>query len=256
MERYDTINLVNNADFETEIFPGVYWVPFAVLGKSKTLFSDDLLQRIRQGKYEEIIQSPYEFIQYLQSADFQEYMDVIYQEEGGIQWEIHTSGTEAIMRNSGSCSSISGALYNILKRCYDSTGILCIFANSGVGHTVNYVYKNDFYYFVDPYTQLNKFVSQIPRETGNKKDFVRTKYVTAVCIKVKTIEKFVSFFEKYNFLKRREFLYFTYALERCPPISIAVTGENLSLVFPQNCPIHIRDYNGDKIEYHFKECTL
>lgn len=257
MGKYDTYNLVNDAFFETEIFPDLYWVPLSILGKSKVIFTQDLLYKIKQDiEFIKIIKNPYEFIQYLQASDFQEYMDVAYHNMNDIRWEIHSSGLEALRFNCGTCSSISGAFFRVLKEHYKSMGILGVFSNSGVGHTINYIKQNDFIYFVDPYAQLNKFISYIPIETGEKKDFARSKYITGICIRTKNITNFINFFEKYNILKKKEFLFFTYELERCPPISIQTEKDQLRLVFPKNAPLKIISAKGDKIKYQFKEYSL
>ena len=256
MSMYDTANLVNDVFFETEIFPDVFWVPYSTLGKSEIIFTEDKIKSLKKTQFKGTIHNPYEFIQYLQSVDFTERMDIEFIDYDGIRWAVLSSGLKALQRNYGTCTSISGAFYYVLHEYYNSMGILCMYANSGVGHTVNYIERDGFLYFMDPYVQMNKYVSDIPKETGLKRDFARTKYVTGICVKTHSIESFISFFERYNILKKREFLYFTYASDTYPPISVQSSEGYTSLTFPSNYDMRIYPYRGSKITYCFKEMHL
>lgn len=253
---YDTINLINDASFETEIYPNVFWVPFSTLGKSEIIFTEDIINNLKESRFKGIIHNPYEFIQYLQMVDFAERMDIEFMYQDGNRWAILSSGFKALQRNYGTCTSISGAFFYVLRDYYDSMGILCMYANSGVGHTINYIEHDGFFYFMDPYVQMNKYVSDIPKETGLKKDFAKTKYVTGICVRAHSIEDFISFFERYNILKNREFLYFTYASDTYPPISVQSSEGHTSLMFPCGYDMHIYPFKGNKITYCFEEVRL
>lgn len=249
---YDSKNLRYNAKFETEVFPHVFWVPVSYLGKTNWTNQQLALQKAVPTALKERMNNPYEFIQYIQAVDFQEHTDVSYTMQNGISWETHTSGEEALHMNRGSCSSISGAFYYLLNEKFNHTGILCAIANSGVGHTFNFVQKEDNYYFIDPYVQMNRYVSYIPIETGLKKDFARTRYVSGVCLKTKCIEGFISFFEKYHYFRKREFIYFLYYSDCCPPVSITAADGTLSLILPRQ--IELLPFKGSKITYSFGDC--
>lgn len=253
---YDTINLVNDASFETEVYPGVFWVPFSVLGKSEIAFTEDVIKEIREAQFKGIIHNPYEFMQYIQTVDFTECMDAEFIYRDGVCWAIPSSGFKALQRNYGTCSSISGAFHYVLHDYYDSMGTLCMYANSGVGHTINYIEQDNFLYFMDPYVQMNKYVFDIPKETGLKRDFARTKYITGVCVKTRSIQNFISYFERYNILKKREFLYFTYTSDTCPPIYAQYIEGYTSLRLPRGYDIQVYPFNGNKITYCFKEIHL
>lgn len=253
---YDTINLVNDALFETEVYPDVFWVPFSILGKSEIIYTEDVIKKIKEAKFKGIIQNPYEFIQYLQAVDFTEQIDAQFLYQDGIRWAIPSSGLKALQRNYGTCSSISGAFHYVLCDYYDSMGTLCMYANSGVGHTINYVEQDGFLFFIDPYVQMNKYNIDIPKETGLKRDFARSKYVTGVCVKTYSIEKFIAYFERYNILKRREFFYFTYKSDSCPPIYVQSKEGYMSLTFPCGYGIYVYPYKGNKITHCFKELRL
>lgn len=252
MGSYDIANLINEATFETEIFPSVYWVPFASLGKSNIIFTEKVLDRITKDTFKELIGSPYEFIQYIKMADFHRCFDNQYIWKNGIQWEVHTSGRLAIQNRKGSCSSLSGAFYDTFCDRYP-TGIICALANSGVGHTFNYIKINDFFYIIDPYVQMNEFSENIPKESGLKSDFVRTKYISGICIKTLKLDNFINFFERYNHLKKREFLYFTYMADTCPPVSINLEGTNASIIFPYGYSLEILPLKSKKIRFTFEE---
>lgn len=253
---YDTINLVNDAFFETEVYPDVFWVPLSTLGKSKIVFGEDSIKKIKEAQFKGIIHNPYEFIQYLQAVDFTEGIDAEFIYKDGACWAIPSCGFKALQRNYGTCSSISGAFFYVLRDYYDSMGILCMYANSGVGHTVNYIEKDEFLYFIDPYVQINKYVIDIPKETGQKRDFARSRYVTGICVKTYSIQNFISYFERYNILKRREFLYFTYKSDACPPMYAQTNEGYTSIRFPCGYDIHIYPFKGRKITYCFKELHL
>lgn len=246
---YDTTNLRNDAEFETEIFPQVFWVPFSSLGKS--ILGDHLIVNSRWSVAElkSMIRNPYEFIQYIQGVNFYEQQDVHYVTRQKIIWETHVHGKEALAKNSGSCSSLSGALYYLLKGKFEHMGILCTIANSGVGHTFNFIRHNGFYYFIDPYVQMNAYAKFVPIETGLKKDFARTKFITGVCIKTNSIERFISYFERFHVFREKEFIYFLYFSAQCPPVSISVSNETASLVFPRS--VELLPFHGSKINVSF-----
>lgn len=212
----------------------------------------ELIQMYPSEKLKEIISNPYELIQYIQYCNFTENFDHIYKYIDGNQWAIHKSGLEALKFNKGSCSSMVGIFYYLLQDKFESIGNLCIISNSGGGHAVNYIEFENNLYFIDLYVQMNSYSSYIPIETGEKQDFVRTKYITGGCLKTDSLQSYIRYFEKYNVKKNKEFLYYTYYSDTCPPVSIQKINDKLIVLLPKDNEINIVNNNYfKKINYKF-----
>lgn len=251
--KYNTINLFCDANFEIEIYPGVYWVPVATLGKTR--YTNDVMKSLSIESID--LEFPYELIQYLQCVNFVESSDSTIFGERCIEWQEHISGSLALKMNRGRCASLAGIFTYLLHDKFTTMGTIAIISNSGVGPALNYIIDKGFYYFIDLYTQINSNVINVPLETGVKSDFVRTKYVTGVCLKCTSIHNFTAFFERYNCMKKREFLYLLYDSELCPPMSLSSTLDcdgdiTADIILPYEAGIEVLDYGGKKIRHKFE----
>jgi len=252
-----TLNLRDDVFFETLIFPAIYWVPISALGKTRYTKQDIKIKfsNIDPEEISNMICNPYELIQYIQINCFTENLqEHEYKIVDNNEWEIHKNGYKALKDNNGSCASLASIFYNILSKYYSNIGNLCVMSNSGGGHVINYIYTNGYYYFIDLYAQLGCYAPFIPVETGEKRDFVKTSYITGGCLKTSSIDSFINYFDKYTKLKKKEFLYYTYNMPVCPPASITVENDYLSLLLPYNHNIKIMNKNTlSKIKVRFVE---
>ncbi|MHA6529494.1 hypothetical protein [Paenibacillus sp. BAC0078] len=259
MSDYYTLNLRDDIFFETPIFPEIYWVPISALGKTRYTKQDMETKFCNKDPEEigDLISNPYELIQYIQTNCFTENLqEHVYKMVGNDEWEIHETGYKALRDNSGSCASLASIFYTILSNYYSNIGNLCIISNSGGGHVINYIYINENYYFIDLYAQLGCYAPFIPVETGEKKDFVRTTYITGGCLKTSSLDYFINYFDKYTKLRKKEFLYYTYEMPVCPPASITVENDSLNLLLPYDQNIKIVNKNElSKIKVSFVEFT-
>ena len=117
-------NLRFDADFETKIFPNVYWVPYNSLGK--TQYSDLEMSLMSNEDVEQKIQN----------------IDVTYKIIKNEKWEIHKSGTDVLKTKAGCCSSYSGLAVHLLKKFFNKIYNFCIISDSGWGHAMNYIQKD------------------------------------------------------------------------------------------------------------------
>ena len=124
-------NLRFDADFETKIFPNVYWVPYNSLGK--TQYSDLEMSLMSNEDVEQKIQNIYELSQFVQVNNFINIIDVTYKIIKNEKWEIHKSGTDVLKTKAGCCSSYSGLAVHLLKKFFNKIYNFCIISDSGWG---------------------------------------------------------------------------------------------------------------------------
>ena len=238
---------MKNADFETLIYPNVYWVPYNILGK--TQYSDLDMYLMSREEAESKIHNIYELAQFIQAKNFVHLLDISFEINDKERWEVHKSGIEVLKNKAGCCSSYSGLVVQILQNQFDNIFNLCIVSDSGWGHAMNFIVKDGYYYFFDISSQLNEYNCYVPIETGIKRDFVRAKFITGGCYKTDSICSFIKFFLRYHMLKMTDFIFFTLSAIVIPPILIE-KKERCYVSFSAKDICDIYEYNKKgKIKY-------
>jgi hypothetical protein len=167
------------------------------------------------------IENVYEAVQLFQISRYQDKIDVLVFNYKGNNWEHHKPGYYAILCNNGCCSSTAAWLDYFIHDKYSETGYLCFTRPDGTGHVMNYIVYNNLYYIID-LTAMTFDVSQnCGKETGIKKDFISSKYITGHCYRTHDLLRFVRFHSRIQKFHGFEFLYYKVpALPCLPPISI------------------------------------
>ena len=107
--------LRHDAQYDIEVFDGVFWVPAVSLGESRytnaeiAAMLDDSPEE-KQAK----IKTLYEALQLYQIGDFRSADDNVRISENGIDWEYHTPGRSAVINNCGCCATDSAWLRYLL----------------------------------------------------------------------------------------------------------------------------------------------
>lgn len=231
MER-NTVNLRANADFCTQIYKGVNWVPVNKLGMSR--YDNNELESICKDSPEEKrkkISNLYELIQLMQVGNFGVMDDNTYEQRGDLLWEYHTKGYDAVKTNRGCCATVASFGNYLLNEKYDETGLISISSLSGNGHVINYIKRGDEIYVVDLFSMTNNFINGICTETGLKKDYVKTSIPTSILMKVDSFECFANFFWKYMYLRSKEYLFFKHSCVDCPPIAVKRNKEETVIFY-------------------------
>lgn len=174
----------------------------------------------------------YEAVQLFQISQFQDKEDVISIEYNGKKWEHSKPGYHAIFCNYGCCSSIAAWLNYLIHDKYPETGYLCFIRPDGTGHVMNYIVYNNSYYIIDltPMT-FDKAVTCC-KETGAKKDFISSKYITGHCFKTIDLSQFVIYHSRIQKFHNFEFLYYKMPdLPYLPPITIEKMEDDRILMF-------------------------
>ena len=146
----DLVTLRYDADFEEEVYPGVYWVPARSLGDSR-YSNADIFQMVDHSPEDKqvAVSTLYEALQLYQVSGFISADDNIRMGENGIAWEHHKPGYYAVLTNSGCCATDSNWLHYILDGDYDEIGYIATSQRDGSGHVFNYILQDGWYYMID-----------------------------------------------------------------------------------------------------------
>lgn len=141
----------NSIQFETEVYPGVYWMPINSLGKSR--YTNDEIKEISKLPIEEQrdkIDSLYEAIQLFQISNFKGVFD---NENHWVSdnelWQVHKDLEQSVVSNEGCCATDTNWLSYFIREKYDSIGSFCYANEDGNGHITTYIKKDEYFYFID-----------------------------------------------------------------------------------------------------------
>lgn len=206
---HNTKNLRYDASFETLISKDVYWVPINTLGKTARSNSEikDMVNLSPQEKRANI-NNLYEAIQLFQVGSFREELDVVIIKENDYVWEHHKPSIYSVLSNCGCCSSIASWLNFMIKNKYEQTGYFSLSRPNGSGHVMNYIYHNNWYYLIDLLPMVEQYVDTICSETGRRIDFMKSKYITGILAKSKSLESYVNFYRRIQLRGGFEHLFF------------------------------------------------
>lgn len=169
MNGMDTGNYSNSARFETEVYPGVYWVPLNTLGSSRYTTAD--MARIAALPLEEKrsrIANLYEAVQLFHASDFRGAMDNVNRWTGdGALWQVHKSPEESVISNEGCCATDTNWLAYFIDGHYDAHSWFCYANEDGNGHITTCIQHYGDFYFLDMMMCRNDSQAFLCRETGD-----------------------------------------------------------------------------------------
>ena len=195
----DVDNLCYNAQFEVEVFPGVYWVPVNTLGGSRYTNAQigEMLTLSPEEKQAKI-STLYEALQLYKIGNFYSSDDNVRIYENGINWEHHKPGYHAVRTNTGCCASDSDWLRYILDGDYDEVGFITTSQRDGSGHVYNCIQQDGWYYFIDLTHQLlGTMVSA--KETGRMEDYQRSDRGLGNFFRTRDLQSYVDFVQNVFF---------------------------------------------------------
>lgn len=180
--------LRHDAQYDIEVFDGVFWVPAVSLGESRytnaeiSAMLDDSPEE-KQAK----IGTLYEALQLYQIGDFRSADDNMRISENGIDWEYHTPGRNAVINNCGCCATDSAWLRYLLDGDYDEIGYITTSQRDGSGHVYNYILDGEWYY-----NYRNDWIATI-EENGDMDAYSRSDRVLGNIHRTKDLSSFVNY---------------------------------------------------------------
>jgi len=167
-------NLRENAHFEIEVFPNVFWVPANALGKSR-LNDADIARLVSLSPEEKRdgVRSLYEAIQLFQASKFTGVIDNVrvLDEDNIVLWVFNKPGYYAVRTNTGCCAADSNWLCYLLRGKYSEVCCLGYLCADGNGHIINSIEHNDSFYFVDMMMQRVDSLPYGGAESGEISDY-------------------------------------------------------------------------------------
>lgn len=191
--------IFNPGRFELQLAKDVFWVPYNVLGDA--LYTIEEIKNITQCTPEEKqikIKTLFDALQLFIISDFNIYDDAVRIIRNNVEWEYYRNGYNAVLDNGGCCSSCCAWLNYIYLEKMEKFGILAIIRPLG-GHGINYFYQDGWYYFVDTEIFTKMYIGHICPQTGMRADFLKSRFLTGVMIKARTIEAFARYYRRYSF---------------------------------------------------------
>lgn len=222
----DLQTLRYDADFAVEVYPGVEWVPARALGDSRyTNAQISAMLRDTPEQKQAEISTLYEAMQLYQIGNFYSSDDNITVSEGGLDWEHHKPGYDAVRTNTGCCASSSDWLNYILAGDYEEVGFLAYFKLYGNGHVFNYIRQNGFYYIVDM-THYRTDWMETPVENGQIQAHDRSDRILGSIHRVKDLQSFVNFLEEASTDDSRPDFIYQYMAENVFAVALSQNAAN------------------------------
>lgn len=185
--------------FNCELYHDVFWVPVEILGSGTyteseyRILADSTPERKKQS-----VRTLYDAIALFLASEFHYCLDGEHFQNEGIIWEFHKPGYYAVKINCGDCADCSSWFQYIIDGRYEESGRLYMIRDTGSGHIINYIKQEGWYYFVDFENYTDFLMNSICDQTGNRIDYLRSKYLTAVLMRSRKIESYVSFIKRYT----------------------------------------------------------
>jgi len=169
-------NYLDCAEFETEVYPGVYWVPLNALGKTR--YTNQEMQEVAKLPMEERkekIQNLYEAVQLFQNSEFKGVLDNINCRISKQElWQIHKNQENAVRSNEGCCATDTNWLSYYLEDKYDKMGCFCYINEDANGHIATYIQQGEFYYLLDMMMCRKDSQPYFGKEDGKPESLVNT----------------------------------------------------------------------------------
>ena len=198
----------------------------------------ELVQEKPEVKQEEI-SSLYEALQLFQISNFASADDNVRIAENKLDWEHHKPGYDAVRTNEGCCATDSNWLNYILRNDYEQVGFLAYSQKDGGGHILNYLYQDEYYYFIDLTHYRTDFLDSSAPETGNKEDYRKSDFIAGNLHKAVSPEAYIQYcIDSFNEPPARFFLY---QAEDCLPVTSKVIDDVMTIVYPEGYDIAVFD---------------
>jgi hypothetical protein len=224
---FDTINLVNDVNFEIFVSHNLFWVPVNTLGKTRyTNYGIRQFINYTPENKKKLIGNVYEAVQLFQVGKFEAKSDVLSFEYNGLNWEHHKPGYYSVITNNGCCSSIAAWLNYLIGDRYPARGYMGFSRPDGLGHIFNYFFVNNYYYIIDISAMVYNRAYNCCRETGDKEDFLKTGHFNGCCLRANNISDFINFYLRMLKYKNVEFLFYKLPPLECIPPSYAKINDN------------------------------
>lgn len=237
-------NITFTPDFELKLANNVFWIPYN-MNVNNALPINDLTKLItltpeqKKEKINTIIDAVNLFI----LSNFDEYNDNIIIEENEIVWEYHKPGYISVLSNKGCCASCCTWANYLLADNFDEAGYINIIRSIKSGHVVNYFKnkKNDWYYILDLQPFVELYQGFICAQTGKRIDFIKSKFITGILVKAKSIEDYVNFYSRYTSKIMPEHLYLVQTSSIVQPIGFLSTDEKRHVFIPDVPDVKVID---------------
>lgn len=244
---FNTWNLIHGACFETNIAPGLWWVPINSLGKCKYTKSELKIIMNSLPESSNKLTSLYELVAGFQIMDFEEKTTNVLIDYNNMQFEIYESPEQAIKKKYGVCSGIASWLNYFLYKMFDKSGYIFIMRSTLSGHVINYFLHEGFYYIIDLNLMLPKYKNDVPIENGKFSSFCNNKFFTGCLFKTKDLKYFINFYEAYTTIANVSFLFFKIDDYTLPPISKTYTEKQITLFIKRNEPLELLNKKVDSL---------
>jgi hypothetical protein len=228
----DLAKVRDGAQYEIEVFEGVYWVPAYTLGASRYENAEiyAMLGDTPEQKQQKI-STLYEALQLYQIGNFTAADDNIRVNENGVNWEYHTPGRQAVENNCGCCATSSAWLRYILDGDYDELGYISTSQLAGDGHVYNYIRQGEWYYIIDMTKYRNDAFATIV-ENGDMNAYMLSDRVLGNIHRTKDLSLFVNYVQ--DAFSDPPALMFRLTCEDVPPIDVITVPEGLAVVHPES----------------------
>lgn len=254
----DEFELINNigyfTNFELKLANDVYWIPYNTKPNFELPINTitKLVTATPEEKREKI-NTVIDAVNLFILSDFKETSDNIYIEENGILWEHHKPGKFSVLTNEGCCASCCTWANYLLSNNFDESGYISLIRSMKSGHIVNYFRKKDWYLILDLQPFVKPYRDSICPQTGKRIDFIKSKFITGVLVKAKSIEAYIQFYSKYTSKIVPEHLYLKQNSENIQPIGSnqSNAGRHIFLPNSPNLSIINQSKSLDIITYEF-----
>lgn len=235
MDEKNIATLRYESNFCTEIGKNVFWVPVRELGESNySNIEMKYLCSLSPEEKQKQITTLYEALQLFVLSEFTETLDIVNIEEDGNIWEHHKPGYFAVKTNTGCCATTSSWLTYILDNKYEEVGLLCFSRPDGSGHVFNYIKQHTWYYIIDLMPFTHQYISHNCAETGLKSDFVKSKYVTSICVKTKNLHDYAIYFNRIVKCGGFEFVFYKQEAKCAAPVCVKSVNEYQLIGYPRD----------------------
>jgi len=192
-------NILKRMPFELKLSKDVYWIPYTFLCE-QPIYSYKEIEEISKLMPEEkrqFINTIEDAIKLFVISDFSEMDDTVKICKKDICWEYYADGEQAMLANQGCCSTCCAWANYLLKDNFDEVGIIGIIRPVG-GHAINYFYTDGWFYIMDFQTLIGKYRDKICPQTGKRKDFVKSGFISGILVRAKSLEAYVQYYSRYT----------------------------------------------------------
>lgn len=244
--------LRHDAQYEIEVFDGVFWVPAVSLGESR--YTNAEIAAMLGDSPEEKqarIGTLYEALQLYQIGNFSSADDNVRIGENGIDWEYHTPGRNAVINNCGCCATSSAWLRYLLDGDYDEIGYIATSQRDGSGHVYNYIRDGEWYYTIDLTHYRNDWIATI-EENGDMAAYSRSDRVLGNIHRTKNLTSFVNYVQ--DAFNDPPGLMFQLTCEDVTPIDGVHSPDGVTIVRPESYEPYITcifDDPADDLTYSY-----